>query len=164
MTIVSHARGLAGPCAAHGQIVMLLMQTLQHGHILEHLEPPRRADAINALQEELKKDDTVLPSFGDVLLRARALLCRRICLNLSLAFSVTSGARRELWIQGCMRSILSFAPCTMLFISPLLCSARQCKHFCDVFDAVLMSRIIAPLGLGPQLFGGLRPQILPALE
>jgi hypothetical protein len=52
---------------------------------------------MGSLQDELKLDETLLPlSFGDILLRARVLLCRRICLNLSLAFSLTSESLLQL--------------------------------------------------------------------
>ena len=69
---------------------------------------------MGTLQDELKLDETLLPlSFGDTFLRARVLLCRRICLNLSLAFSLTSESLLQLdWDRNFLSKPTNPSPVT----------------------------------------------------
>ena len=71
-------------------LVLPLMQILVHGHVCEHLLAPMQAKVMAEIQEELKFDHDleVGSSFGDLALRARVLLYRRVVNNFLLAISV----------------------------------------------------------------------------
>jgi len=86
-----------------------------------------RCQVLGALQDELKGDERLLASCGDSILRARVLLSRRICANLSLAFALTSESLLHLdWDRNYLAQPVSLT----LTIKGCLWSLPACLRLC----------------------------------